>query len=71
MVKGVVVATPHSALPYAVVIRSDRTILRREPAYSMDDADRLLERLLADARDDLGLSRRGRSGGLAAPQHPQ
>ncbi len=52
MVKGVVIATPGSALPYAVVIRAHRAILRREPASTMDEADRLLERLLADARAD-------------------
>jgi hypothetical protein len=69
MVKGLVVATPDSALPYAVVIRSDQAIVRREPAYSIDEADRILERLLADARADLGMSPRSR--GLPASQQRQ
>lgn len=53
MVNGLVIATPQGVLPYAVVIRSRRTVVRREPAHSMAEADRLLERLLADARADL------------------
>ena len=54
MVKGAVISTPGSALPYAVVVRSSRAIVRSEPAHSMHEADRLLQRLVADVRADLG-----------------
>jgi hypothetical protein len=63
MVKGAVISTPGSALPYAVVVRSRRAIIRSEPAHSMHEADRLLQRLLADVQADLsvqGASRRTR-----------
>ena len=52
MVKGSVVKTPEGALPYAVVIMADDALLRREPAYDRQDADRLLHRLLAAATAD-------------------
>jgi hypothetical protein len=53
MVKGAVISTPGSALPYAVVVRSSRAIIRSEPAHSMHEADRLLQRLLADVQADM------------------
>jgi hypothetical protein len=53
MVEGVVIATPDGALPFAVVVRSRRAVVRREPAHTIDEADRLLERLVADVRADI------------------
>jgi hypothetical protein len=59
MVKGAVIATPNGALPFAVVVRSHSAVVRREPAHTMDEADRLLERLVRDVRADLERSRGG------------
>jgi hypothetical protein len=52
MVEGIVVATPNGTLPFAVVVRSRGRVVRREPAQSMGEADRLLQRLIADVRGD-------------------
>jgi hypothetical protein len=59
MVEGVVIATPNGPLPFAVVVKSQRAVVRREPAHTMDEADRLLERLVRDVRADLERVRGG------------
>jgi hypothetical protein len=52
MFQGNIVATPRSVLPYAVVIRRDRAVIRREPAHDRMEAGRLLQRLMANAAAD-------------------
>jgi len=59
MVEGVVISTPDGALPFAVVVSSRREVVRREPAHTMDEADRLLVRLIEDARADFERAQAG------------
>lgn len=50
-VKGLICATPGSARPYAVVLRRGGVVLRSEPVESLREAQRVLSRLLAEARE--------------------
>jgi hypothetical protein len=52
MLQAAVVPTPRSALAYAVVIRRGGDLVRQEPAHSLEDADRLIARLLSQAEAD-------------------
>jgi hypothetical protein len=53
-VRGAIIATPGKARPYAVVLRRRGAILRSEPVGSLDEGDRLLLRLLAEAAAEDG-----------------
>lgn len=48
-VQGAIVPTPGKALAYAVVVRRRQVILRSEPVESVEAAQRMLRRLLAEA----------------------
>lgn len=52
MFQGAIVETPRSALPYAVVIRRNSAVVRREPANDRAEAGRLLQRLMSSAAAD-------------------
>ncbi len=58
MIQATVVETPTSALAYAVVIRAGQDIIRQKPAHDLDEARRIVARLLAQAEFDVDSDRR-------------
>jgi hypothetical protein len=52
MINGSVIANPGGALPFTVIVRSQRAVIRQEPANTVAEAGHLLERLIGDAEAD-------------------